>query len=65
MTRHDEIDNEIRNQAVKFYPKCAALFELPNMVYCQIIKDNQTRKTPYKVSFARIQKVIACMPEFD
>lgn len=50
MTRNEEIELEIRRQALKLYPKCAALFELPLMVYAQIIKDNTTRKKPYKVS---------------
>lgn len=39
MTRRDEIDAEIRNQAVRLYPRCTALFELPTMVYWQIMQD--------------------------
>ena len=31
MTRADELNAEIRNQAVRLYPKCAGLFELPLM----------------------------------
>ena len=31
MTRSEEIELEIRQQAVRLYPKCAALFELPLM----------------------------------
>lgn len=64
MTRNDEIELEIRQQAVKLYPKCVALFELPHMVYAQIIKDNDMRKKPYRVSEDRVRKVIGSMPEF-
>ena len=65
MTRSEEIDLEIRNQAVRLYPKCAALFELPMMVYSKIVEDNATRKRPYRVSEARVRKVIGSMPEFQ
>lgn len=64
MTQTDEIDLEIRKQAVRLYPKCAALFELPMMVYCQIMMDNATRKKPFRVSETRIRKTIGSMPEF-
>ena len=50
MTRSEEIELEIHQQAVRLYPKCAALFELPLMVYAQIMEDNTTRKRPYRVS---------------
>lgn len=46
MKRNEEIEAEIRRQAVRLYPKCAALFELPLMVYAQIMKDNDTRRRP-------------------
>lgn len=62
MTRRDEIDLEIRQQALRLYPKCAALFELPLMVYAQIMADNTLRKAPYRVSEARIRKIIESMP---
>ena len=65
MTRNEEIDLEIRNQAVRLYPKCVALFDLPMMVYTQIMLDNSTRKKPYRVSEARIRKIIGTMPEFQ
>lgn len=65
MTRSEEIDLEIRNQAVHLYPKCVALFELPMMVYTQITMDNGTRKKPFRVSEARIRKIIGAMPEFQ
>ncbi len=65
MTRNAEIELEIRQQALKLYPKCVALFELPLMVYMQIMKDNTTRIKPYKVSENRIRKVIHSMPEFQ
>ena len=65
MTRSEEIDLEIRNQAVRLYPKCAALFELPMMVYSKIVEDNATRKRPYRVSGTRIRKVILSMEEFQ
>ena len=65
MTRSEEIDLEIRNQAVRLYPKCAALFELPMMVYSKIVEDNTTRKQPYRVSETRIRKVIRSMEEFQ
>lgn len=65
MTRNEEIELEIRHQAVRLYPKCAALFELPLMVYAQVVADNATRKRPYRVSEARVRKVIGSMPEFQ
>lgn len=65
MTRSEEIDLEIRNQAVRLYPKCAAMFELPMMVYSKIVEDNATRKRPYRVSETRIRKVILSMEEFQ
>lgn len=64
MTRREQIDLEIRNQAVRLYPKCAALFELPNMVYAQILADNALRAKPYRVSWDRCKAVISAMPEF-
>jgi len=64
MTRRDEIDREIRQQAIRLYPRCAALFELPLMVYAQIMIDNTTRKKLYHVSEARIKKIIGSMTEF-
>ena len=60
MTRADELNAEIRNQAVRLYPRCTALFELPTMVYWQIM-----RHKPYRVSEERCKKVIFAMPEFD
>lgn len=65
MTRRDEIDAEIRQQAIRLYPRCAALFELPLMVYAQIMRDNATRRRPYRVSETRIRKIIGSMPEFQ
>lgn len=56
---------EVRNQAVKLYPKCAGLFELPLMVYSQIVQDNETRRKPYKISVGRCKRIILTMPEFD
>lgn len=61
MTRTEEIELEIKTQAVKLYPDCVALFELPLMVYSQIMSDNATRKRPYRVSESRIKKVISQM----
>ena len=65
MTRRDEIDAEVRRQAVRLYPRCVALFELPLMVYTQIMNDNTTRRKPYRVSEKRIKDIIGKMPEFD
>lgn len=65
MTRREEIDLEIRQQALRLYPKCVALFELPHIVYTQILKDNELRKKPYRVSEERIRRVIGTMPEFQ
>lgn len=65
MTRREEIDLEIRQQALRLYPKCVALFELPHMIYAQILKDNELRKKPYRVSEDRIRRVIGTMPEFQ
>lgn len=56
---------EVRNQAVKLYPKCAGLFELPLMVYSQIAQDNETRRKPYRISVDRCKRIILAMPEFD
>lgn len=64
MTRKDEIDLEIRQQAIKLAPQCVALFELPHMVYAKIIDDNALRKKPYKISETRVKNVIYSMPEF-
>ena len=65
MTRADELNAEIRNQAVRLYPKCTALFELPLMVYTQIVADNLSRSKPYRLSVERCKKIILTMPEFD
>lgn len=65
MTRRDEIDAEVRRQAVRLYPRCTALFELPLMVYTQIMNDNTTRRNPYRVSEKRIRDIIGTMPEFQ
>lgn len=56
---------EVRNQAVKLYPKCAGLFELPLMVYSQIVQDNETRRKPYRISVDRCKRIILAMPEFN
>lgn len=48
MTWRDEIDMEIRRQAIRLYPDCAALFELPRRVYAQIMQDNSMRRKPYR-----------------
>ena len=60
MTWRDEIDMEIRRQAIRLYPDCAALF-----VYAQIMQDNSMRRKPYRVSEVKIRKIIATMPEFQ
>ena len=65
MTRTDEIDLEIRQQAIRLYPKCVALCELPLMGYSQIMQDNDLRQKPYRVSETRIKKIISSMPEFQ
>ena len=65
MTRTEEIEMEVRNQAVKLYPKCVGLFELPLMVYSQIVQDNETRRKPYRISVDRCKRIILAMPEFD
>ena len=44
MTWRDEIDMEIRRQAIRLYPDCAALFEPPRRVYAQIMQDNSMRR---------------------
>lgn len=64
MSRKNEIESEIRNQAVRLYPKCVALFELPLMVYTKIDTDNSMRKKPYRVSIDRIKRVISTMSKF-
>jgi hypothetical protein len=65
LTRKEETEMEVRNQAVKLYPKCAGLFELPLMVYSQIVQDNEPRRKPYRVSVDRCKRIILAMPEFD
>ena len=65
MTWRDEIDMEIRRQAIRLYPDCAALFEPPRRVYAQIMQDNSMRRKPYRVSEVKIRKIIATMPEFQ
>ena len=65
MNRRDEIDAEIRNQAVRLYPRCTALFELPTLVYWQIMQDNTLRHKPYRVSEEHCKNIILAMPEFD
>lgn len=65
MTHRDKIDAEVRRQAVSLYPRCTALFELPLMVYAQIMTDNATRRKPYRVSEKRIRDIIGTMPEFQ
>ena len=65
MTRADELNAEIRNQAVRLYPRCTALFELPTMVYWQIMQDNTMRHKPCRVSEEHCKKIILAMPEFD
>ena len=65
MTRKEETEMEVRNQAVKLYPKCAGLFELPLMVYSQIVQDNETRSKPYRISVDHCKRIILAMPEFD
>ena len=65
MTWRDEIDMQIRRQAIRLYPDCAALFELPRRVYAQIMQDNSMRRKPYRVSEVKIRKIIATMPEFQ
>ena len=65
MTRTEEIELEIRLQAVRFYPKCVALFELPSMIYAQIMEDNKIRIKPYRISFDRVKKVVTTMTESE
>ena len=65
MTRLEEIDLEIRRQALHLYPRCTALFERPFMVYTQITMDHTMRKNPYRVSEKRIRDIITTMPEFQ
>ena len=65
MTWRDEIDMEIRRQAIRLYPDCAALFEPPRRVYAQIMQDNSMRRKPYRLSEVKIRKIIATMPEFQ
>lgn len=58
MTRSEEIDLEIRNLIARLRPRTAADFEIPALVYTQILKDNDLRKRPYRVSYERIQKTM-------
>lgn len=64
MTRREELNLEIRNQAIRLVPKCVGYFELSSMVYTQImIIDNVTRKKPFRVSQKYIQAIIHKMIE--
>ena len=65
MNRSDEVEAEIRRLAIRLYPKCVALFELPHMVYAQLLKDNDMRRKPYRVSETRIKRIIDTMKEFQ
>ncbi|MDD3337103.1 MAG: hypothetical protein PHI98_16595 [Eubacteriales bacterium] len=58
MTRRQEIDQEVQRLIKKLLPSCNALFELPSLVYAQIMKDNVTRKQPYRVSFNHIESIM-------
>ena len=58
MTRQEEIDHEVRIYAMNLLPKCRALFQLPNMVYAEIVKDNTMRKKPIRASYERIKRII-------
>lgn len=65
MKKSDEVEVEIRRQAIRLYPKCVALFELLHMVYTQLMKDNDMRRNPYRVSETRIKRIIDTMKEFQ
>jgi hypothetical protein len=58
MTRRQEIDNEIIQLVACFTPQTHADFEIPHMVYAQVMKDNETRKKPYRVSYDHIQQIM-------
>ena len=62
-TYQETIDIEIRQLAHKLKGNCIALFQLPLMIYNQIMLDNQTRKKPFRVSFKRIEDMVHSMPE--
>lgn len=63
MTRRQEIDSEIMRLVSHFTPQTHADFEIPRMVYAQILKENETRKKPYRVSYDHIQQVMHEMRE--
>lgn len=65
MTRNQEIDQEVQRLLKKLLPDCHALFELPSLVYARIMKDNTTRKHPYRVSYQRIERIMHQMSEAD
>lgn len=58
MNRTDEINTEIRRLIARFRPLTHADFEIPRMVYAQIIADNTTRKQPYRVGYNRIEQLM-------
>ena len=62
-TYQESIDLEVRQLAHRLVNKCAALFELPLMIYSQIIEDNTTRKKPFRVSFKRIETIVRSMSD--
>ena len=64
MTWRDEIDMEIRRQAIRLYPDCAALFELPRRVYAQIMQDNSMRRK-LPVSEVKIRKIMLQCQNFS
>lgn len=60
-TREKEV--EVQNLIVRLRPLTRADFEVPDLVYRQIMKDNDTRKHPIKVSYDYIRNVMYQMRE--
>ena len=55
MSHSEAIDLEIRNLIIRLRAKTVADFEVPCVVYAQIMHDNDLRKKPYRVSYDRIR----------
>ena len=61
MSHSEAIDLEIRNLIIRLRSKTVADFEVPCVVYAQIMHDNDLRKKPYRVSYERIGNTLKQM----
>lgn len=52
------VEAEIMQYILRASKKCAALFEVPSMVYAQIVKDNAMRIKPIRANEKRISRIM-------